>query len=198
MKHLLITLFLCASYFAFSQPEWKDIDTPGEKMVIVISTEDTSASAKDIYNTISSVLPELQQKRVNNKKVVNAQILNAVAGGQAVDGTSKDKFSGFLHTDSESGTIVFNVQDIIKTTRVYYQAKIQIKPGRYRVTITPAGTSGTALLTPNVDWSYAYKKNGDIKGMYKPYLPKWRALMEAFSDELGKAVNENLGDEDDW
>lgn len=195
MNKLIFIILAFMPLALLAQVEWVDINTPVEKLTGVIHTEDSSFSDKQIYDAIIAALPLMQADRVNNKKTDNQQILNAVAGGADNNGNTQ-VFSGF-QTQNTPSLIVFNVQDLHKTTRVYYILQVQIKPGRYKITVTPVGTSGSALMTPNIDWGFAYKKSGEVKGIYKKYLESWRGVMSAFSEELAGKVNAS-GVGEDW
>lgn len=182
---------------------WQENITPNEKYVGVIQV-DSTISASEIIEAFMSTFQPLQDANIMTKQMRNNNTFGAVASSMNGDYKSMEDFSKAGDADSRrqnQARSAWTVQfiDGVRLNRFYYNVSVQAKDGRYKLTVTPAGSSGYANDHIQTEWSQMFKK-GNVKSMYSKYHAQMKIKLAYTIDQWINNVDGHLvGDgNDDW
>jgi len=220
MKKLLLIL-LCLPIIGFGQNEkkikkiyggiptanenmsWQENTTPNEKYIGVIQI-DSTISPSAVIEAFMITFQPLQDANIMTKQMRNNNTFGAIASSMSGNYKSMDDFTKAGEADSRrqnqarsSWTVQFI--DGVRLSRFYYNVSVQVKNGRYKLTVIPAGTSGYANDHIQTKWSQMFK-NGKLKSIYSKYYDQMKIKLAYTIDQWIGNVDENLiGDvNDDW
>ncbi len=77
---------------------------------------------------------------------------------------------------------------------------MQVRSGRYKLTVIPSGTSGYANDHIQTEWSQLFKKNGEVKSLYSKYYDQMKIKLAYTIDQWINNVDEHLNKlgDDSW
>lgn len=89
--------------------------------------------------------------------------------------------------------------DGVRLSRFYYNISVQVRNGRYKLVVIPAGTSGYANDHIQTEWSQMFKK-GEVKSIYSKYYSQMKIKLAYTIDQWISNVDEHLikDGNDDW
>lgn len=219
-KSVLITGLLCFAIVNFGQDanlekiyggvptanvnmDWQDNLTPNEKYIGVIQV-DSIISASKIIEVFMATFQPLQDANIMTKQMRTNSAIGGVSSAMSGDYKSMEDFSKAGDADSRKqyqGESSWTVQfiDGVRLNRFYYNVSVQAKDGRYRLTVTPAGSSGYANDHIQTEWSQMFK-NGEVKSMYSKYYDQMKIKLAYTIDQWINEVDKYLvGDaNNDW
>ena len=221
MKKLLLIL-LCLPMIGFGQSDkkliktyggiptanenmnWEEDRTPNEKYIGVIQI-DSTISPSAVIEAFMITFQPLQDANIMTKQMRNNNAFGSVASAMSGDYKSMDDFSKTGDADSRrqnqarsSWTVQFI--DGVRISRFYYNVSVQVRSGRYKLTVIPAGTSGYANDHIQTEWSQLFKKNGEVKSLYSKYYNQMKIKLAYTIDQWIDNVDKHLimdGD-DSW
>ena len=183
--------------------EWQDNLTPNEKYIGVIQV-DSSIKATQIIEAFMTTFQPLQDANIMTKQMRTNSAIGGVASAMDGDYESMEDFSKAGDADSRrqyQGKTSWTVQfiDGVRLNRFYYNVGVQAKDGRYKLTVTPAGSSGYANDHIQTEWSRMFK-NGSVKSMYAKYYDQMKIKLAYTIDQWINEVDKQLTDSsnDDW
>ena len=183
--------------------DWQDNLTPNEKYIGVIQV-DSTISASEIIEAFMATFQPLQDANIMTKQMRTNSAIGGVASAMDGDYESMDDFSKAGDADSRrqyQGRSSWTVQfiDGVRLNRFYYNVGIQAKDGRYKLTVTPAGSSGYANDHIQTEWSQMFR-NGEVKSSYFKYYDQMKTKLAYTIDQWINEVDKHLeGDaNDDW
>lgn len=182
---------------------WEDDITPNEKYTGVIQV-DTTVEASAIIEAFMATFQPLQDANIMTKQMRNNSTFGAAASAASGDMNSMDDFTKAGDADDRrqyqsrtSWTVQFI--DGVRLNRFYYNVNVQAKKGRYKLTITPSGTSGYANDHIQREWSQMFR-SGKVKGMYSKYYDQMKTKLAYTIDQWITDVDKHLegNADDDW
>lgn len=183
--------------------QWHDDVTPEEKYIGVIKI-DSLTPAYDIIEAFMVTFQPLQDANIMTKQM---RANNAWGGALSVvngDYESVEHFSKAGDSDSRDqnrGRTSWTVQfiDGVRLNRFYYNVAVQAKDGRYKLTVTPAGSSGYGNDHIQKEWSQMFK-NGNVKSNQAKYYDQMKTKLAFTIDQWINAVEIHLTDslKDSW
>ena len=220
MKKLLLIL-LCLPMIGFGQSDkkliktyggiptvnenmnWEEDGTPNEKYIGVIQIDSTISSSQVIEAFMITFQP-LQDANIMTRQMRNNNTFGAIASGISGDYNSMDGFNKAGEAVSRrqnQARSTWTVQfiDGVRISRFYYNVSVQVKDGRYKLTVIPSGTSGYANDHIQTEWSQMFKK-GEVKRLYSKYYDQMKIKLAYTIDQWINNVDEHLtkdGD-DSW
>lgn len=211
-KSVLVTGLLCFAIVIFGQDaniekiyggiptanvnmDWQDNLTPSEKYIGVIQVDSTISASKIIEAFMATFQP-LQDANIMTKQMRTNSAIGGVASAMNSDYDSMDDFSKAGDADSRrqyQGQSTWTVRfiDGVRLNRFYYNVNVQAKDGRYKLTVTPAGSSGYANDHIQTEWSQMFK-NGEIKSIYSKYYYQMKIKLAYTIDQWINEVDKNL------
>jgi len=222
MKKLLLIL-LCIPMIGFGQSDkkikktyggmptanenmsWEENTTPDEKYIGVFQI-DSTISASEVIEAFMITFQPLQDANIMTKQMRNNNAFGPVASALIFS----QKMINFQFTENgdadsrsqnqalSSWTVQFI--DGVRISRFYYNVSVQVRSGRYKLTVIPAGTSGYANDHIQTEWSQLFKKNGEVKSLYSKYYNQMKIKLAYTIDQWIDNVDEHLikdGD-DSW
>lgn len=188
---------------AHANMDWVDDLTPNEKYIGVIQV-DSTISASEIIDAFMVTFQPLQDANIMTKQMRTNSAIGGVASAMDGDYESMDDFSKAGDADDRKqyqGRSSWTVQfiDGVRLNRFYYNVSVQAKDGRYKLTVTPAGSSGYANDHIQTEWSQMFK-NGSVKSMYAKYYDQMKTKLAYTIDQWINEVDKQLEDnsDDDW
>ena len=213
MKKLLLIL-LCLPIIGFGQSDkkiqktyggmptanenmsWEENTTPDEKYIGVFQI-DSTISASEVIEAFMITFQPLQDANIMTKQMRNNNAFGSVASAMSGDYKSMDDFSKTGDADSRrqnqarsSWTVQFI--DGVRISRFYYNVSVQVRSGRYKLTVIPSGTSGYANDHIQQQWSQLFKKNGEVKSLYSKYYNQMKIKLAYTIDQWINNVDEHL------
>ena len=183
--------------------DWQDNITPNEKYIGVIQV-DSTISASEIIEALMATFQPLQDANIMTKQMRTNSAIGGVASAMDGDYESMDDFSKAGDADSRrqyQGRSSWTIQfiDGVRLNRFYYNVSVQAKDGRYKLTVTPAGSSGYANDHIQYEWSQMFK-NGEVKSSKSKYYDQMKTKLAYTIDQWINEVDKHLeGDaNDDW
>lgn len=220
-KTVLVTGLLCFALTIFGQDakksekiyggiptanenmNWQENITPNEMYTGVIQI-DSTISASQIIEAFMSTFQPLQDANIMTKQMRNNSTFGAIASSMSGDYKSMEDFTKAGDADSRrqyQGRTSWTVQfiDGVRLSRFYYNVSVQAKDGRYKLSVTPAGSSGYANDHIQTEWSQMFKK-GKVKSLYSKYYNQMKIKLAYTIDQWINNVDKHLvGDgNDDW
>tara|TARA_B100001758_G_scaffold224454_1_gene215824 strand:+ start:2385 stop:3050 length:666 start_codon:yes stop_codon:yes gene_type:complete len=215
MKKLLIIL-LCLPFIGFAQSEkklkkiyggiptanenmsWLEDQTPNEKYVGVIQF-DSTISESNIIEAFMMTFQPLQDANIMTKQMRNNNAFGAVASGLSGDYRSMNEFNKSGQADSRRQNQVRNswtVQfiDGVRISRFYYNVSVQVKDGRYKLSVIPAGMSGYANDHIQTEWNQIFNKKGEVKSLYSKYYSQMKIKLAYTIDQWIDNVDKQLSE----
>lgn len=182
---------------------WQDNITPSEKYIGVIQV-DSTISASEIIEAFMVTFQPLQDANIMTKQMRNNNAWGATLSATTGDYNSMSDFTeaGDANTRRQlQGRKSWTVQfiDGVRLSRFYYNVSVQAREGRYKLTVTPSGSSGYANDHIQTEWSQNFK-NGKVKGMYSKYYDQQKTKLAYTIDQWINKVDKQLegGANDDW
>jgi hypothetical protein len=183
---------------------WQEDATPNEKYIGVVQI-DSTISASDVIEAFMITFQPLQDANIMTKQMRNNNAFGAIASSMSGDYKSMNDFTKSGDADSRrqnqarsSWTVQFI--DGVRISRFYYNVSVQVRSGRYKLTVIPAGTSGYANDHIQTEWSQIFKKNGEVKSIYSKYYNQMKIKLAYTIDQWINSVDGHLiGDgNDEW
>lgn len=220
-KIVLITGLLCFTLTIFGQDaennekiyggtptandnmKWQENRTANEFYTGIIQVDSTINASKIIDAFISTFQP-MQDANIMTKQMRS----NSAWGGalSAVNGdyNSMSDFasagdSDLRNQNQRQSTWTVQFIDGVRLSRFYYNVSVQARDGRYKLTVTPAGSSGYANDHIQTEWSQMFK-NGEVRSMYSKYYAQMKIKLAYTIDQWISKVDKYLvsGEKDDW
>ncbi|HSO88745.1 MAG TPA: hypothetical protein VLQ91_19485 [Draconibacterium sp.] len=175
--------------------EWQDNLTPNEKYIGVIQV-DSIISASKIIEAFMATFQSLQDANIMTKQMRTNSSIGGVTSAMNGDYESMDDFSKAGDSDSRKqyqGQNTWTVQfiDGVRMNRFYYNIGVQAKDGRYKLTVTPSGSSGYANDHIQTEWSQMFK-NGEVKSIYSKYYDQMKIKLAYTIDQWINEVDKYL------
>lgn len=182
--------------------KWQNNLTPNEKYIGIIHV-DSTASATQIIEAFMATFQPLEDANIMTKQMHNLSAAGEVLSSTQGDYKSMDEFSKAgdaahrrQYKDQHTWTVQFI--DGVRSVRFYYNIFVQAKDGRYKLTVTPAGSSGYAVDHIQTEWSRMFK-NGEVRGMYSKYYNEIKIKLAYTIDQWINKVNKHLeAGSNDW
>ena len=182
---------------------WEEDKTPNEKYSGVIKI-DSTISASEVIEAFMITFQPLQDANIMTKQMRNNNAFGAVASSFSGDYNSMDDFTKAGDADSRwqnQAQSSWSVQfiDGVRLSRFYYNISVQVRNGRYKLVVIPAGTSGYANDHIQTEWSQMFKK-GEVKSIYSKYYSQMKIKLAYTIDQWISNVDEHLikDGNDDW
>ncbi|MBT4880936.1 MAG: hypothetical protein HON40_00105 [Flavobacteriales bacterium] len=182
---------------------WEEDKTPNEKYSGVIKI-DSTISASEVIEAFMITFQPLQDANIMTKQMRNNNAFGAVASSLSGDYNSMDDFTKAGDADSRrqnQAQSSWSVQfiDGVRLSRFYYNISVQVRNGRYKLVVIPAGTSGYANDHIQTEWSQMFKK-GEVKSIYSKYYSQMKIKLAYTIDQWISNVDEHLikDGNDDW
>ena len=183
--------------------KWQENRTVNEFYTGVIQVDSTINASKIIDAFISTFQP-MQDANIMTKQMRRN---NAWGGAlSAVNGDSKSMSdfasagdSDLRNQNQRQTTWTVQFIDGVRLSRFYYNVSVQTRDGRYKLTVTPAGSSGYANDHIQTEWSQMFKK-GKVRSMYSKYYDQMKIKLAYTIDQWINKVDKHLvsGEKDDW
>ena len=188
---------------AHTNMDWQDNLTPNEKYIGVIQI-DSSINATEIIEAFMSTFQPLQDANIMTKQMRTNSAIGGTASAMNGDLNSMEDFSKAGDADDRKqyqGRSSWTVQfiDGVRLNRFYYNVSVQAKNGRYKLTVTPSGSSGYVNDHIQTEWSQMCK-NGEVKSLYAKYYDQMKIKLAYTIDQWINNVENHLTDNsnDDW
>tara|TARA_B110001450_G_scaffold255746_1_gene284098 strand:+ start:121 stop:789 length:669 start_codon:yes stop_codon:yes gene_type:complete len=183
--------------------KWQENRTANEFYTGVIQV-DSTINASKIIDTFMSTFQPMQDANIMTKQMRS----NSAWGGalSAVNGDydSMSDFTSFGDSDlrnqnQRQTTWTIQFIDGVRLSRFYYNVSVQTRDGRYKLTVTPAGSSGYANDHIQTEWSQMFKK-GEVRSMYSKYYDQMKIKLAYTIDQWINKVDKHLvsGEKGDW
>tara|TARA_B110000093_G_C12842611_1_gene355911 strand:- start:183 stop:851 length:669 start_codon:yes stop_codon:yes gene_type:complete len=183
--------------------KWQENRTANEFYTGVIQV-DSTINASKIIDTFMSTFQPMQDANIMTKQMRS----NSAWGGalSAVNGDydSMSDFASFGDSDlrnqnQRQTTWTIQFIDGVRLSRFYYNVSVQTRDGRYKLTVTPAGSSGYANDHIQTEWSQMFKK-GEVRSMYSKYYDQMKIKLAYTIDQWINKVDKHLvsGEKGDW
>ncbi|QXP74312.1 hypothetical protein H0I31_09010 [Tenacibaculum sp. AHE15PA] len=183
--------------------KWQENRTANEYYTGVIQVDSTINASKIIDAFISTFQP-MQDANIMTKQMRS----NSAWGGalSAVNGDSKSISdfasagdSDLRNQNQRQTTWTVQFIDGVRLSRFYYNVSVQTKDGRYKITVTPAGSSGYVNDHIQTEWSQMFKK-GKVRSIYSKYYEQMKIKLAYTIDQWINKVDKHLisGEKDDW
>ena len=165
---------------------WEEDKTPNEKYSGVIKI-DSTISASEVIEAFMITFQPLQDANIMTKQMRNNNAFGAVASSLSGDYNSMDDFTKAGDADSR------------RQNQAQSSWSVQVRNGRYKLVVIPAGTSGYANDHIQTEWSQMFKK-GEVKSIYSKYYSQMKIKLAYTIDQWISNVDEHLikDGNDDW
>lgn len=182
---------------------WEDNITPNEKYVGVIQI-DSTITATEVIEAFMITFQPLQDANIMTKQMRNNNAFGAALSTMNGDYKSVDDFTKAGDANSRrqnqaqsSWTVQFI--DGVRINRFYYNVSVQVKKGRYKLTVIPSGMSGYANDHIQTVWGQMFK-NGELKSIYSKYYDQMKIKLAYTIDQWINNVDKHLSSDknDDW
>jgi len=166
--------------------DWEEDKTPNEKYSGVIKI-DSTISASEVIEAFMITFQPLQDANIMTKQMRNNNAFGAVASSLSEDYNSMDDFTKAGDADSR------------RQNQAQSSWSVQVRNGRYKLVVIPAGTSGYANDHIQTEWSQMFKK-GEVKSIYSKYYSQMKIKLAYTIDQWISNVDEHLikDGNDDW
>ena len=182
---------------------WIDDSTPDEKYIGVIKI-DTAITKDKVIEAFMITFQPLQDANIMTKQMRTNSAIGSVAAALNNDYDAVSDFVNDGDADSRKQNLArssWTVQfiDGVRISRFYYNVNVQVKDGRYRLSVIPAGTGGYANDHVQTTWSQLFK-NGQIKPIYSKYYDQMKIKLAYTIDQWINNVDEYLNADlnEDW
>jgi hypothetical protein len=218
MKKILLIL-LCLPIIGFGQSDkknikiyggiptangnmgWEEDNTSNEKYIGVINIDSTIIPS-EVTEAFMITFQPLQDANIMTRQMRNNSAFGSALSAVSGDYNSMNEFTKAGGADSRrqnqaqsSWTVQFI--DGVRISRFYYNVSVQVRKGRYKLTVIPSGTSGYANDHIQTEWSQMFKKNGEIKSIYSKYYNQMKIKLAYTIDQWINNVDEHLNKDGD-
>ena len=217
MKKLLLIL-LCLPFIGFGQSDkkliktyggiptanenmnWEEDRTPNEKYIGVIQIDSTISNSEVIEAFMITFQP-LQDANIMTRQMRNNNTFGAIASGISGDYNSVNDFNkageaGSRRQNQARSSWTVQFIDGVRISRFYYNVSVQVRDGRYKLTVIPSGTSGYANDHIQTEWNQMFKK-GKVRKLYSKYYDQMKIKLAYTIDQWINNVDEHLNKEGD-
>jgi len=183
--------------------KWQENRTVNEYYTGVIQV-DTTIKASKIIDAFISTFQPMQDANIMTKQMRSNSAWGGALSAANGDYGSMSDFAGAGDSDlrnqnQRQTTWAVQFIDGVRINRFYYNVSVQARDGRYKLTVTPAGSSGYANDHIQTEWSQMFKK-GEVRSMYSKYYEQMKIKLAYTIDQWINKVDKHLvsGEKDDW
>lgn len=182
---------------------WEQDNTPTEFYTGVIQV-DPKISSSEIIDAFMATFQTMQDANIMTKQMRSNNAFGSTLSVLNGDSDSFEEFTSAGDSDlrmqnHRQNTWTVQFIDGVRLSRFYYNVSVQTKDGRYKLTVTPSGTSGYANDHIQYEWSHLFKK-GEVKSSYSKYYNQMKIKLAYTIDQWITKVDDYLATEenDDW
>jgi len=183
--------------------KWQENRTANEFYTGVIQV-DSTINASKIIDAFMSTFQPMQDANIMTKQMRSNSAWGGALSAVSGDYDSMSDFasagdSDLRNQNQRQTTWTVQFIDGVRLSRFYYNVSVQTKDGRYKLTVTPAGSSGYANDHIQTEWSQMFKK-GKVRSMYSKYYDQMKIKLAYTIDQWINKVDKHLvsGEKDDW
>jgi len=183
--------------------KWQENGTANEFYTGVIQVDSTIIASKIIDAFISTFQP-MQDANIMTKQMRRNNMWGGALSAVNGDHNSMSDFasagdSDLRNQNQRKTTWTVQFIDGVRLSRFYYNVSVQARNGRYKLTVTPAGSSGYGNDYIQSEWSQMFKK-GKVRPIYSKYYNQMKIKLAYTINQWINKVDKYLvsGEKDDW